>query len=52
MGAKVSRRWRAQKDEPCETDSLGENCYSIWRKGPIVRFVIGDDGVFAEGTLK
>jgi hypothetical protein len=52
MGAKVSRRWRAQKDELCETDSFGENCYSIWRKGPIVRFVIGDDGIFAEGTLK
>src|SRR3954447_20053554 len=52
MGAKVSRRWRVQKDELCETDSFGENCYSIWRKGEIVRFMIGDDGVFAEGTLK
>ena len=52
MGTKVSRRWRVQKNELCETNSFGENCYAIWRKGEIVRFVIGDDGVFAEGTLK
>lgn len=52
MGAKTSRRWRVQKDELCETDKTDENCFSIWRKGDVVRFVVGDDGVFAEGTLK
>jgi hypothetical protein len=52
MGARVSRRWRVQKDELCETDKTDENCFSIWRKGDVVRFVVGDDGVFAEGTLK
>lgn len=52
MGTKVSRRWRVEKDELCETDGDGENCFSIWRKGQTVRFVIGDDGVFTEGTLK
>ena len=52
MGSKVARRWRVQKDEICETDANGEECFAVWRKGPVVRFVLGDDMVFAEGQLK
>jgi hypothetical protein len=52
MGAKAARRWRVQKDELCEADAIDENCFSIWRSGTVVRLVIGDDGVFTEGTLK
>jgi hypothetical protein len=53
MGKKVSRTWRVEKDALCITDTFGENCYAIWKKGPAVKFVTSDDAVvFAEGVLK
>ncbi len=53
MGKKVSRKWRVAKDDLCVTDTSGENCYAIWKKGSAVKFVFGEDAlVFVEGVLK
>ena len=51
MGKKVSRKWKVVKDDLCVTDTFGENCYAIWKKGVAVKFMI-DDNVFNEGVLK
>ena len=52
MGKKVARKWWLVHDELCITDSFGENCYAIWKKGSAVKFTFGDDLVFVEGKLK
>ena len=52
MGKQVSRKWWVVKDDLCITDSFGENCYAIWKKGSAVKFVFGGDAVFVEGVLK
>jgi ribosomal protein S6E (S10) len=51
MGKKVARKWKVVKDELCITDSFGENCYGIWKKGAAIKFMI-DGNVFSEGLLK
>ena len=51
MGKKVSRKWKVVKDDLCVTDTFGENCYAIWKKGAAVKFMV-DDNVFNEGVLK
>lgn len=52
MGKKVSGKWRVAGDQLCQADSNGENCFDIWRKRNAVRFILGEDFVFAEGTLE
>jgi hypothetical protein len=52
MGSKVSRKWRILKDELCVTDSVGENCYAVWRKGPEVKLIMEDSDLSLDGLLK
>ena len=52
MGKKLSLKWWVAKDQLCDTESSGENCYAIWKKGSTVKFTYGDDLVFVEVSLK
>lgn len=52
MGKKASGKWRVAGDQLCQTDSDGDNCFDIWRKGRIVKFVLGEDLIFVEGSLE
>jgi hypothetical protein len=33
MGRKVTNTWKINKDELCVTNSFGELCYTVWKKG-------------------
>jgi hypothetical protein len=52
MGSKVSRKWRILTDELCVTDSVGEKCYAVWRKGPAVKLIMEDSDLSLDGLLK
>ena len=52
MGRKVANTWRVVKDELCVTDSFGEACYGVWKKGAAVRLVIEGSDVVVEGRLR
>ena len=41
MGKKVSRKWDIRDNTLCVTDSSGELCYSVWKKGPAVKLTFG-----------
>jgi hypothetical protein len=51
MGTKISSRWRINKDELCVTDTQGENCYAVWKKGREVKLIIGDQDLSLDGSL-
>ena len=52
MGREVANTWRVAKDGLCVTDSFGEACYGVWRKGAAVRLVIEGSDVVVEGSLR
>ena len=52
MGRRVANAWRVAKDELCVTDSFGEACYGVWRKGRALRLAIEGTDVVIEGRLR
>lgn len=51
MGTKVVRRWWVSADELCQTEAVGENCFTVWQRRDETKLVSGDT-VFSEGTLR
>ena len=52
MGKKVSRKWEVRDDTLCVTDSSGELCYSVWKKGPAVKLTFGGSDLVLDGFVR
>lgn len=52
MGKKVSDTWKIAKDELCITNSFGELCYAVWKKGIDVQLVYKDSDITLYGSVK
>lgn len=52
MGKKVSRKWDVRNDTLCVTDSAGEICYSVWKKGHAVKLAFGLSDLVVDGFVR
>lgn len=52
MGKKVSRKWEVRDDVLCVTESAGEHCCSVWKKGPAVKLTFGGFDLVLDGFVK
>ena len=52
MNKKVVNRWVVRNGSLCVTDSFGETCYVVWKKGRAVRLVFGNADLSADGELQ
>ena len=52
MGRKIDRRWRIERDLLCVTESVGENCYVVWKKGNAVKLLFDGNDAGTEGFVR
>ena len=52
MGKKHSNKYAISNDLLCITDSFGETCYAVWKKGKEVRLIVGDSDFSLDGFLR
>jgi len=52
MGKKVSNRWKILDGNLCITDSLGELCYAVWKKGRDVELIEKGSDITIDGSLR
>jgi hypothetical protein len=52
MGKRVANRWAVADDELCITNSFGELCYVVWKKGADVQLVYRNSDATLTGSLR
>ncbi|WP_296706783.1 hypothetical protein [Rhodoblastus sp.] len=52
MGRKVTDKWVVQGNRLCVTDSFGQSCYVVWKKGAAVKLVIEGTEVILDGFVR
>lgn len=52
MGTKISRRWWIEDDLLCLTDSFGQTCHDVWRKGAAIQLLPEGTDIPVEGDLE
>ncbi|SDR56220.1 hypothetical protein SAMN05444161_6142 [Rhizobiales bacterium GAS191] len=52
MGKKILNTWRIVTDELCITNSFGELCYAVWKKGTDVQLVYKYSDITLYGSIK
>lgn len=52
MGKKRTNKFAVSENQLCVTDSFGEACYAVWKKGNEVRLIVGDSDFSLDGFLR
>jgi hypothetical protein len=52
MGKQIANRWAVVHDELCITNTAGELCYVVWKKGFDVLLVAKDSDATIYGSLR
>ena len=52
MGKKHTGSWMIREQKLCVTDSFGETCYVVWKKGAEVRLAFGQSDLTLDGFLR
>ena len=52
MGRKLRKTWRLEKHLLCITESTGEYCHAVWKKGAAIRLVQDGVSITTEGSIK
>ena len=52
MGKQVRDKWAVVKEELCITDSFGETCYGVWKKGTSVKLIVEGSHVSIDGEVR
>ncbi|MDI9846438.1 hypothetical protein QM467_00030 [Rhodoblastus sp. 17X3] len=52
MGRKVTDKWVIQGNRLCVTDSFGQSCYVVWKKGAAVKLVVEGTEVILDGFVR